>query len=134
MRSSGDGHGARFPDRLFPKGGGSHYACTGRGYKVFAVRLPAHTFTGMSEPDYPDREPPCSSCRHFCVRMGDAFPYQCLLWEFSVANGQYPSRMVYSSTGRHCPYHLQRRFHPAKGGQAKPPPPPEKEGDVDFTV
>ncbi|MDR2733533.1 MAG: hypothetical protein LBC99_02675 [Spirochaetota bacterium] len=87
----------------------------------------------MSEIAYPDREPPCSSCRHFCVRMGAAFPYQCLLWEFSLGNGQYPSRMVYSSTGRHCPYYLQRHFHPARR-EAPPASPPEKEGDVDFTV
>jgi len=91
----------------------------------------------MSEIEYPDREPPCSLCRHFCVILSAPFPYQCLLWEFSVAPGQYPSRMVHTSTGRHCPYYLKRRFHPANPSAAdaqKQETPPEKEGEVDFRV
>jgi len=88
----------------------------------------------MSENDivYPDREPACACCRHFSVRMGDPFPYQCLLWEFSSATGQYPSRMVYSSTGRHCPYHLKRLYHPAPPKEKKAPPKPD--GGFDIKV
>ena len=82
---------------------------------------------------YPEREPPCMSCRHFLVRMGSVFPYQCLLWEFSCASGQYPSRMVYTSTGKHCPYHLRRLYHPAEKKQpeaAGPKQNPDSEIDI----
>ena len=86
---------------------------------------------------HPDHAPPCLSCRHFLVLMGDAFPYQCRLWEFKCSL-EYPARTVYSSTGKHCPYYLKRRARPdAEAGApsgASAPPASGKEGDVDLII
>jgi len=89
----------------------------------------------MNEIHYPDRAPPCAVCRHFAVRMSDALPYKCLLWEIECRQGHYSSLKKTSNTEKHCPYFLRRRYHPASGKKGKPSASkPAKEGDVDLTV
>lgn len=68
--------------------------------------------------DAEPRQPPCLHCRHLALRQGLAHPYVCTLWGIRTRAGTFPAREVFLSTGKHCPYFLQREKvtkHPDQG-------------------
>ncbi|MFP4373824.1 MAG: hypothetical protein ACLFPO_05820 [Spirochaetaceae bacterium] len=50
---------------------------------------------------FPAHAPNCLRCRHFFVTWDPRFPRGCRV--FGVKTQRLPSRVVYESTGRHCP-------------------------------
>jgi len=86
---------------------------------------------GMNAPKPPDHEPACIACTFFQIRMGTAYPYQCQIWDLACLVGHYPSRLVYTSTGAHCPYFRKRA---GKAEQKPEPPAPRSQSDSEIDI
>jgi len=85
----------------------------------------------METPRPVDHEPACIACTFFQVRMGSAYPYQCQLWDLACVSGHYPSRLVFTSTGAHCPYFRKR---PGKPDPKAEHPAPRSASDSNFDI
>lgn len=64
----------------------------------------------MSVPQNPAQRPNCLACLHFYVTYEPAHPYGCRAMGFKSL--QYPSVVVYASSGSHCQLFCAKKKRP----------------------